>query len=106
MDKNEITAAADRVLLRLDNMSDEELFAALEENSNGPIAHAVNGIEDNFVRYVSSMSNDYLSNRYELWASFWLLQGGAYEHTVDFELYLNLSQTADACNDSEYMLAA
>ncbi|MEW7987055.1 MAG: hypothetical protein AB2803_10290 [Candidatus Thiodiazotropha sp.] len=106
MDMNEIKAAADRVLLRLDKMSDEELFAALEENSNGPIAHAVNGIEENFIHYVSSMSNDYLSNRNELWASFCLMQGSAYEHTIDFELYLNLSQTADASNDSEYMLAA
>lgn len=82
MNKMDINEAAERVLAKLDVMSDEELFAALEAHKYGPISNILSGSHNNGFIYQTYISEECITNREELLSAIRKL-GASLTHTEE-----------------------
>ena len=108
MNKMDINEAAERVLAKLDAMSDEDLFAALEMHKDGPISRAVSGSRDNGFVYQARIFEACNPNREELLLAILELRTSLThaEESLYVCEYAYKYTSDDASNDPHYQLAA
>lgn len=105
MTKQSLDAAMDRVLARLDGMSDEEFVSTLNSYSDGPLAHALYGTHcvaenDSSVLSVTSSAGKGKLLRTVMWQNF--LYCEEVVKIGEYEAY-NLEYSS---NDDQYTIAA
>jgi hypothetical protein len=105
MESMKIISAADEVLKKLDQMTDDELMAALSECSDGPISSAFLDEQEVYSHLVESVRSDYVSNRRDVlscWAAMKVTHGKTTQSVCEFAENLSLN----ASNDESYLIAA